>query len=161
MTNKRFTHIKNKSIRMVNISKKKKSLRSAKAIAIVLFKKQIFKEVIEKGSPKGEIFSTARIAGIQAAKKTHFLIPLCHNITLESISINFEIMESKNEIHVYSDCQSFSKTGVEMEAIVAVNVAAITIYDMCKSLSKSIKILEIKLLSKSGGKSKDFKNDKF
>ena len=158
--NDKFTHIKGNNLNMVNISPKKKTFRRAKAQAAIKFSDKIFKRIIEKGSPKGEIFSTARIAGIQAAKKTHHLIPLCHNISLDSINIDFEILKKKNEINVISDCQTFSKTGVEMEAIIAVNIAAITIYDMCKSLSKSIKILEIKLISKSGGKSKDYNDSK-
>ena len=158
--NDKFTHIKGNNLNMVNISAKKKTFRRAKAQASLKFSEKIFKHIIEKGSPKGELFSTARIAGIQAAKNTHHLIPLCHNIPLDSINIDFEIFKNKNEINITSDCQTYSKTGVEMEAIIAVNIAAITIYDMSKSLSKSIKILEIKLISKSGGKSKEYHDNR-
>lgn len=155
----KLTHIKDKHINMVDISRKNISTRIAKARAIVQFKESSFNEIISKGSPKGEILSTARIAGIQAAKNTYQLIPLCHNIILDKISISFELIKDKFQIVVLSECISNQKTGVEMESLIAANIASLTIYDMCKSIDKSITIENLKLVYKSGGKSGIYKND--
>ena len=102
---------------------------------------------------KGNVLEVANIAGIQAAKKTHELIPLCHSLSLSYVKIQFEISKNKNLIEITSEACSVGKTGVEMEALTAVSVAALTIYDMCKSLDKEITITDIKLKHKSGGKS--------
>ena len=133
--------------------------RSAKAKCYVIFKKHSFQKVIEKGSPKGEIFNTARCAGILAAKKTSELIPLSHNINLSNIEIEFIINDSNYSIEIYSTVTTSDKTGVEIEALIACSISAITIYDMCKSIDKSITVENLKLLSKTGGKSGDYKND--
>ena len=155
----KLTHIKDKQINMVDISRKNISTRIAKAKAIVQFKESSFKKIISKGSPKGEILSTARIAGIQAAKNTYQLIPLCHNIILDNVSINFELIKDKFQIVVLSECISNQKTGVEMESLIAAHIASLTIYDMCKSIDKSITIENLKLVYKSGGKSGTYEND--
>ena len=154
-----FSHIKNKKISMVDISKKSVTKRSAKAKCYVIFKKPSFQKVIEKGSPKGEIFNTARCAGILAAKKTSELIPLSHNINLSNIELEFIINDSNYSIEIYSTVTTSDKTGVEIEALIACSISAITIYDMCKSIDKSITVENLKLLSKTGGKSGDYKND--
>ena len=155
-----FTHIKkNKEIKMVDISKKKNSKREAKARAIIKFSSQIFKKVVLDNSPKGTIFNTAAIAGTMAAKKTYELIPLCHNINLSSVDIDFKIKKKNSTVEVISSVKSNSKTGVEMEALTACSIAALTIYDMCKSFDKNIIINDIRLLLKSGGKSGNYKDD--
>ncbi len=155
-----FTHIKNKKkINMVDITKKKASKRIAEARAQIRFSKQTFEKVVLDNSPKGEIFNTARLAGTLAAKKTFELIPLCHSINLSSIEINFKIIKQKFVIEVFSSIKSNTNTGVEMEALTACSIASLTIYDMCKSFDKKIIIEDLRLLSKSGGKSGDYIDD--
>ena len=156
---KKFTHIERNKASMVDISKKTNTNRIAKASAKVKFSDSSYIKIKENGSSKGEILSTARIAGIQAGKKTSELIPLCHSITINFLSIDFKLDDKNNEIIINSKCKTNDKTGVEMEALVAVSTAALTIYDMCKAIDKSIQINDIKLNFKSGGKSKTYKND--
>ena len=155
----RFSHLKNKKINMVDISSKKITSRIAEATNEIKFKKNSFKKIIELGSEKGEIFNTARCAGILAAKKTSELIPLCHNIDLNTISIDFEINKKKSIILVHVKVKSNGKTGVEIEALIASAIASLTIYDMCKAIDKAIIINDLKLRYKSGGKSGEFRND--
>ena len=155
----RFSHLKNKKINMVDISSKKITSRIAEATNEIKFKKNSFKKIIELGSEKGEIFNTARCAGILAAKKTSELIPLCHNIDLNTISIDFEINKKKSIILVHVKVKSNGKTGVEIEALIASAIASLTIYDMCKAIDKAIIINDLKLQYKSGGKSGEFRND--
>ena len=155
----RFSHLKNKKINMVDISSKEITSRIAEAKNEIKFKKNTFKKITELGSEKGEIFNTARCAGILAAKKTSELIPLCHNIDLNTISIDFEINKKKSIILVHVKVKSNGKTGVEIEALIASAIASLTIYDMCKAIDKAIIINDLKLQYKSGGKSGEFKND--
>ena len=155
----KFSHLKNKKINMVDISSKKITSRIAEATNEIKFKKNSFKKIIELGSEKGEIFNTARCAGILAAKKTSELIPLCHNVDLNSISIDFELNKKKSIILVHVKVKSNGKTGVEIEALIASAIASLTIYDMCKAIDKAIIINDLKLQYKSGGKSGEFKND--
>ncbi len=155
----KFSHLKNNKVNMVDVSGKGTSKRIAKAKNEIVFSKHTFEKVIENGSEKGEIFNTARCAGILAAKKTSDLIPLCHNININSIEIDFKFNKKMSKIEVTATAKSNTKTGVEMEALVASAVASLTVYDMCKSLDKSIKINDLKLLYKSGGKSGSFGND--
>ena len=155
----KLTHLKNKKINMVDISEKGITQRIAKAKCVIKFNKKSFMIVYNQGSEKGEIFNTARCAGILAAKKTSELIPLCHNINLSTIKIDFKFNEKKHLIEVSSTIKSSTKTGVEMEALNAVAIASLTIYDMCKSIDKSIEINDLKLLYKSGGKSGEYMND--
>ena len=156
---KKFTHIERNKASMVDISKKTNTNRLARASAKVKFSDSSYIKIKENGSSKGEILSTARIAGIQAGKKTSELIPLCHCITINFLSIDFKLDDKNNEIIINSTCKTNDKTGVEMEALVAVSTAALTIYDMCKAIDKSIQINDIKLNFKSGGKSQTYKND--
>ena len=156
---KRFSHIVENKATMVDVSNKKETIREAHGYGKISFKRKVFLKVKENNLKKGEIFSTARIASIQAAKKTSELIPLCHNIKINFISVDFGFLDKENSIIINTIVKTTENTGVEMEALTAVNVAALTIYDMCKSLDKTIKILEIKLKYKSGGKSGTFKND--
>ena len=156
---KKFSHIVENKATMVDVSNKKETIREAHGYGKISFKRQVFLKVKENNLKKGEIFSTARIASIQAAKKTSELIPLCHNIKINFISIDFGFLDKDNSIIINSIVKTTENTGVEMEALTAVNVAALTIYDMCKSLDKTIEISEIKLKYKSGGKSGVYKND--
>ena len=156
---KKFSHIVENKATMVDVSNKKETIREAHGYGKISFKRQVFLKVKENNLKKGEIFSTARIASIQAAKKTSELIPLCHNIKINFISVDFGFLDKESSIIINTIVKTTENTGVEMEALTAVNVAALTIYDMCKSLDKTIKILEIKLKYKSGGKSGTFKND--
>ena len=155
----KFSHLKNKKINMVDISSKEITSRIAEATNEIKFKKSSFKKIIELGSEKGEIFNTARCAGILAAKKTSELIPLCHNIDLNTINIDFEVDKKKSIILVHVKVKSNGKTGVEIEALIASAIASLTIYDMCKAIDKAIIINDLKLQYKSGGKSGEFKND--
>jgi cyclic pyranopterin phosphate synthase len=154
----RMTHLSsNGDVNMVDVSDKKKTIRIAKATSKVIMSEEAFHMVQNNNSKKGNVTATARIAGIQAAKKTHELIPLCHQINLTKVEIDFELDVSLNSISIFSEVKCNSSTGVEMEALTAVSVASLTIYDMLKSVDKKILINEIHLISKSGGESGDFK----
>lgn len=141
-------------VRMVDISSKKLSQREAKAQAVLSFPKGLLEQLYTRGdmtSPKGAVFQTARIAATMAAKNTEQLIPLCHRLTLDRCQVDMA-REGEDTIVVICQVASQAKTGVEMEALTAASVAALTIYDMCKFASHEIEIGELKLLAKSGGK---------
>ena len=144
---------------MVDISKKSNTKREARAKSTILFRKKSYEFLRKEGSKKGEIFNVARTAGILAGKKTSELIPLCHNINLSSIEIKFDTNDNESKIDVFSIVKTKSNTGVEMEALTACLVAALTVYDMCKSIDKNIQIIDTRLILKSGGKSGVFSND--
>tara|TARA_B100000767_G_scaffold267513_1_gene286341 strand:+ start:610 stop:1077 length:468 start_codon:yes stop_codon:yes gene_type:complete len=149
-----FTHIdKNGDANMVDISKKNDTLREAIAQGSIILNKEIINAIIENSNKKGDVLSTSKIAGIQAAKRTSDLIPLTHSLNLTKIEIEFSIDNENNMIVCKSLVKCFGKTGVEMEALTAVSVSLLTIYDMCKSFSKNLSISKIMLLEKSGGKS--------
>ena len=151
---KKFSHLDDdNNPSMVDISTKLESKRIAKAYAKVILNNEILNLISENKMPKGSVLQVAKIAGIQAAKKTDELIPLCHSLALSYIKLQFDISENKNFIEITSEACSVGKTGVEMEALTAGSSAALTIYDMCKSLDKEITITDIKLKHKSGGKS--------
>jgi len=139
--------------KMVDVSKKEMNLRTSSASAEVILSEKAFLAVKDNSVIKGDVLSVARIAGIQAAKRTSELIPLCHNIFISSVTIDFELSEENNSISIISETKTNSVTGIEMEALTAVSIAALTIYDMCKAIDKSIRIKNIHLLSKTGGKS--------
>ncbi len=139
--------------KIVDVSIKKISRRIAIAEGIVKFSKSTFKKIESLKTKKGEIESIAIIAGILGAKKTSELIPLCHNIAIENIDIQIKLVKKLSSLKITSTIQCRDKTGVEMEALTAVSIACLTIYDMCKSLDKKIIIKEIKLIKKQGGKS--------
>lgn len=154
-----FSHInKKQQPGMVNVTAKKVTRRKAIAMAIIELPADVMKKLLEVNfnTAKGSIIQTAIIAGIMAAKKTGDLIPLCHPIGLENCEVDIEFDENQNSLSIFSTAEVESKTGVEMEALTAVSVAALTIYDMCKALSHDIIIREIKLMEKTGGKN-DFK----
>jgi len=156
---KDFSHTdKSGKAKIVDVSSKERTLRTAEAFAEVQVSKDVFEKIKSNQIQKGEVLTVAKIAGIQAAKKTSELIPLCHNIFISSVDINLNLNENKNAVEIRSSAKTNAQTGIEMEALTAVSVAALTVYDMCKALDKSITIKEIKLLSKTGGKSGDFIN---
>ena len=149
-----FTHIdENGDANMVDVSKKNDTLREAIARGSITLNKEIINAIVENRNKKGDVLSTSRLAGIQAAKRTSDLIPLAHNLNLTKIEIEFSIDDENNMIHCEGLVRCYGKTGVEMEALTAVSVALLTIYDMCKSFSKNLSISKIMLLKKSGGKS--------
>ena len=154
-----FSHLKKNKISMVDISKKKLTNRTATASLSLNFSEKTFKKIINNNSPKGEIFNIARSAGISAAKKTSELIPLCHNLPISYIDIDFKVDKKNLSIQILSEIKTQFSTGVEMEALTACSIAGLVIYDMCKSLDKKIIMTELKLLFKKGGKSGTFKND--
>jgi cyclic pyranopterin phosphate synthase len=154
-----FSHLKKNKISMVDISKKKLTNRTAIATLSLNFSEKTFIKIINNNSPKGEIFNIARSAGISAAKKTSELIPLCHNLPISYINIDFKIDKKNLSIQILSEIKTQFSTGVEMEALTACSVAGLVIYDMCKSLDKKIIMTELKLLFKKGGKSGTFEND--
>ena len=139
--------------KMVDISKKKITTRIAVAEGFIHMKKTTL-DMIQKGlHKKGDVLSIARIAGIMGAKKTSELIPLCHPLNIEAINIDFEINNKANQINVIVNCKTNNKTGIEIEALTAVSICTLTIYDMCKSVDRSMHIDNIRLVHKSGGKS--------
>ena len=142
---------------MVNVGNKDITKRIAEAEAEIVFDKLTYKKIENLKSKKGSIKNIAIIAGIMGAKETSRIIPLCHNIPIDSVNIQITKKTKMNSLKVYAKVQTSSKTGVEMEALTAVTVSCLTIYDMCKYLNKSIKIKNIKLVSKKGGKSGIFK----
>ncbi len=155
---KNFTHINNSGeANMVDISDKKASKRVAIASGSVNVSKKTLELIKNDNVEKGDIFSTARIAGITASKKTHELIPLCHNINIDFIKVDISVDSKMSSINVICESQTTQKTGVEMEALVACSVACLTIYDMIKSRDKKASITNIKLDFKSGGKSGIYK----
>jgi cyclic pyranopterin phosphate synthase len=139
------------NVRMVDVSGKEATVRRAVASGTVLLSPETLALLQAKKNPKGDPLEIARIAGIMAAKRTSELIPLCHQINLSKVNIDVEITDSG--IRLTAEAITTSQTGVEMEALTAVSVAALTIYDMCKAVQKDIEITGIRLESKTGGKS--------
>ena len=144
-----------KNVKMINVADKKVTKRIAVAEAFVNLNTATKEKIYKDRVIKGDVISVAKTAGILAAKKTSDIIPLCHQIPLNSVEI--EIINKSKGLLILSKCNSSSKTGVEMEALLSVSITALTIYDMCKSIDKSIEIREIRLLSKKGGKSGNYK----
>lgn len=138
---------------MVDISAKEPTLRIARATATVYLRPQTLAAILEGGISKGDVFSVARLAGIAAAKKTPELIPLSHPLAIHHAAVDFTTDQLTGKVIVEATVKAHERTGVEMEAMTAVTVAALTVYDMCKGTDKSIKIGEIALLFKEGGKS--------
>ncbi len=142
---------------MVDVSQKDITERYAKACANVHLGERAFNILMKKGSPKGDVFETAKIAGIMAAKSTFQMIPLCHPLGLNKIEVSFETDQNHHSVTIYAEIKCQGRTGVEMEALSAVTIAALTIYDMMKWAEKGMVIRDIKLLQKSGGKSGEYK----
>jgi cyclic pyranopterin phosphate synthase len=149
-----FTHVDDLGkARMVDISAKPESLRTAIARGYIILSEEIIRNIKDNLIKKGDVLVTARIAGINAAKKTSELIPLCHNIRLSEVVIDLQVDHAKNRILSVATVKAFDRTGVEMEAMTAVAASLLTIYDMCKALSKEMIIGQIELVKKEGGKS--------
>ena len=141
---------------MVNVGDKNTTKRIAEAQGEVVFDKLTFKKIEKLKSKKGSIKNIAIVAGIMGAKETSRLIPLCHNIPIDSVNVEITKNTKTNSLKVSALVKTSAKTGVEMEALTAVTISCLTIYDMCKYLNKAIKIKNIKLISKKGGKSGNF-----
>ena len=150
-----FTHFNEQGrARMVDVSEKAPTLRTAAAAGRVKMLPSTVEAIRTGGTPKGDVLAVAQVAGIMAAKRTCELIPMCHPLQLTGVDVRFELTEDTVEIRAEVRCKG--ETGVEMEALTAVSAAALTVYDMCKALQKDMEITDIRLLSKSGGKSGDF-----
>jgi len=149
-----FSHINNKGdANIVDISDKQKTKRIAIARGIVNLAKDTLELIKKDKLKKGDVLATARIAGIMASKQTPDLIPLCHNINIEFVKVEFDLDDKNNQIIVTSECHTTEKTGVEMEALLSCSITCLTIYDMIKSVDKEASITDVKLVFKSGGKS--------
>ena len=149
-----FTHIdKEGRVRMVDVTEKKPTLRVAVAQGVVSMNPETYKKILSQSVKKGNVLETARIAGMMAAKKTSELIPMCHPLNITHIAIDFFPDKTQNSIRIQAAVRAIDQTGVEMEALTAVSVAGLTIYDMCKSYDRAMTISDICLLEKSGGKS--------
>ena len=144
---------------MVDVSAKADTVREARAEAYIHMAPETLQMILSGQHHKGDVFATARIAGIQAAKRTWELIPLCHPLLLSKVEVSLTALPETNQVRIESLCKLSGKTGVEMEALTAASVAALTIYDMCKAVQKDMVIGPVRLLAKSGGKSGDFKVD--
>ncbi len=149
-----LTHLDDQgAAHMVDVTDKPASQRIAVAQATVQMLPETLGLIEEGGNKKGDVFAVARIAGIQAAKRCSDLIPLCHPLMLSSVDVQFEIDRDNSTVRIFATCKLTGQTGVEMEALTAASVAALTIYDMCKAADKGMVISELQLLDKQGGKS--------
>jgi len=151
-----LTHINsNGKAEMVYVSHKNKTIRTAKARGEVVVSSEVFNAIKDNQLKKGDVLTVAKIAGITGAKKTSELIPLCHNIFISKLDVNLSLGTNNNVI-IESYAKTEGETGIEMEALTAVNIAALTVYDMCKAIDKSMKIMNIQLVEKTGGKSGNY-----
>ena len=151
MSNKHINESGN--LHMIDVSDKEITTRVASASGSITLNDKAISSIVKLNNKKGDVLNAARLAGINAAKRTSDLIPLAHNISLNSVEIDFELDESTNEVLSIVKVKSEGKTGVEIEAMVAVQISLMTIYDMCKYLDRGMEINKIRLLSKTGGKS--------
>ncbi|RYY74928.1 MAG: cyclic pyranopterin monophosphate synthase MoaC [Gammaproteobacteria bacterium] len=137
---------------MVDVSEKASTVREARAFARVRMQPQTLAQISANTLKKGDVLAVARIAGIQAAKKCSDLIPLCHPLMLSKVSVDFEVNQRENSVDIFTLCKLTGQTGVEMEALTAASIAALTIYDMCKAVDMDMVIDDVCLLEKSGGR---------
>lgn len=152
-----FTHFNGSGrARMVDVSEKAETARTAVAFGRVLVRRDTFNLIRSGGMKKGDVLTTAQIGGIMGAKRTAEIIPMCHNIPLSGVDIEFHMNEDDLAVEITATAKCTGKTGVEMEALTAVSVAALTVYDMCKAVQRDMVIDGICLLKKSGGKSGEF-----
>jgi|TARA_B110000438_G_scaffold38423_1_gene38179 cyclic pyranopterin phosphate synthase len=162
MENSQLTHLDSSgSARMVDVSTKDITTREATAQSKVFLKKETLELITQGNIPKGDVFASARIAGIMAAKETHRLIPLCHPLPITAVTIEINADNSADEpnIIIAATVRVNSQTGVEMEALTAASIAALTIYDMCKAVDRGMTISDVKLLKKSGGRSGSYQSE--
>ena len=149
-----LTHLDEQgAARMVDVSQKAVTVREATAEAVITLSREAFAAALSPDAPKGDVLAAARIAGIMAAKKTSELIPLCHPVPLSHASIDFEPQAERSALRIVATTRTTAQTGVEMEALVAASVAALTVYDMVKAIDRGAVIERVRLLTKSGGKS--------
>ncbi len=152
-----FTHFDSEGkARMVDVSEKAETERIATAKGRIVMQPATLALIREGGVKKGDVLSVARLAGIMGAKKTPDLIPLCHPLALSSVKVDLALDEAHNAVEITATCKLVGRTGVEMEALTAVSVAALTVYDMCKAVDRAMTITDIRLTHKSGGKSGTF-----
>ena len=152
-----FTHLdKNGNAIMVDVSEKEVTHRTATACGKIIVGQEILASIKENTNKKGDVLAVARVAGIMAAKRTSELIPLCHVLMLTKCTVDFTINEEDKYIEAICTVKTDGKTGVEMEALTGVQIALLTIYDMCKAIDKKMVITDVHLLAKSGGKSGEF-----
>lgn len=150
----RLTHIDAEGkANMVDVSEKAETERSAVAACLVIMKPETLQLIKEGGAKKGDVLSVARLAGIMAAKRTADLIPLCHPLALSKVSIELNCLDDKPAIEVIASAKLIGRTGVEMEALTAASIAALTIYDMVKAVDRGLTITDLRLVKKTGGKS--------
>ncbi len=145
--------------RMVDVSDKEETERRASARASVLMAPETLERITQGGIAKGDVLSVARLAGIMAAKRTPELIPLCHPLPLASVQLDLDCDHERHAIDITATCRLKGRTGVEMEALTAAAVAALTVYDMCKAIDRAMRITDIRLIHKSGGKSGTFEQE--
>jgi cyclic pyranopterin monophosphate synthase len=156
----KLTHLDDQGrARMVDVSAKDVTAREASARGRITMTRETLAMVTDGRAKKGDVLAAARIAGIMAAKKTHELIPLCHPLAISGVTVDFTTDGAANAIEVRATVKVEGKTGVEMEALTAVSVACLTIYDMCKSADRAMRIGDIRLVEKSGGKSGHYSGD--
>lgn len=149
---KDFTHFDDEGrARMVDVSEKTPTLRTARATGRVLVSAETFALIKSGGIKKGDVLTTAQIAGIMGAKQTSALIPMCHPLPVNGIDLSLKLNETDHAVEIESTVSCFGRTGVEMEALTAVSVAALTVYDMCKAVQKDMVITDVCLLDKTGG----------
>lgn len=154
MTDLKLSHLNTQGeVEMVDVSAKSVTSRTAIASAQVKLNKATLKTILEQKNPKGDLIATAKIAGIMGAKQTSSLIPLCHPLPLQQIAIDIQLNQETSSYEILAIAKTKAETGVEMEALTAVSITALTLYDMLKAIDKSITITDIKLVSKTGGKS--------
>jgi len=155
-----FTHFDSEGkALMVDVSDKDITGRTATAAGSVFMEPETVRKILEGGVSKGDVLSVARLAGIMGAKRTPDLIPLCHPLALTSVKLDLSVDESRNAVDITATAKLKGRTGVEMEALTAVSVAALTVYDMCKAVDRGMRIADIRLIHKAGGKSGEYRAD--
>jgi len=154
----KLTHLDEEGkARMVDVSEKPQTAREAVAAGSVYMKPDTIRLIRDRAIPKGDVIAAARVAGIMGAKKTSELVPMCHPLALTSVTVDMNIDEKKSRIDLEAKVKTVGRTGVEMEALTAVSVAALTIYDMCKAVDREMTISDIMLMEKRGGRSGEFR----
>ncbi len=143
---------------MIDVADKRETHRTARAAGSIFMQPETLEKIAEGGAKKGDVLGVARIAGIQAAKRTAELIPLCHPLALTTVGIEFTLDHQANSVDCVATTETFGRTGVEMEALTAINVALLTIYDMCKAADRGMHMENIRLIEKQGGKSGHWTN---
>ena len=156
----KFTHLNEQGRgRMVDVSGKDSTYREARAQARVKMKKETLQKIKGGKLAKGDVLGVAQVAGVLGAKQTPFLIPMCHPLMISGIDLKFDFVEEENCLVIEAVVKLYGQTGVEMEALTSVSIAALTVYDMCKAVDREMEILQIRLLEKKGGKSGHYQRE--